>query len=69
MALFILAVIVFVIADILLRYALSSWKERKIRKEREDALRTSLVLEPEEDGSAQVTSIQATEIRYPKSVT
>ncbi len=45
MAIFILAVITFIVADILLRYGLKSWKERKIRRERELALETSLRLD------------------------
>ncbi|MEK6571021.1 MAG: response regulator [Bacteroidota bacterium] len=63
MALFILAVIIFVIADVLLRYALSSWKERKIRKEREDALRTSLVL----DFSREAKTLRRVTVERPKA--
>lgn len=63
MALFILAVIVFVIADVLLRYALSSWKDRKLRKEREDALRTSLVL----DFSREAKTLRRVTVEHPKA--
>jgi len=63
MALFILAVIIFVIADILLRYTLKSWRERKIRKEREDALRTSLVL----DFSREAKTLRRVTVEHPKS--
>lgn len=63
MALFILAVIIFVIADVLLRYALSSWKDRKLRKEREDALRTSLVL----DFSREAKTLRRVTVEHPKA--
>jgi len=63
MALFILAVIIFVIADVLLRFALSSWKDRKVRKEREDALRTSLVL----DFSREAKTLRRVTVERPKA--
>ncbi len=63
MALFILAVIVFVIADILLRYALGSWKKRKIRMEREAALQTSLNL----DFSREAKTLKRVTVEHPKA--
>ena len=63
MAIFILAVIVFVIADILLRYVLKSWKERKIRREREEVLRTSLVL----DFSREAKTLRRVSVERPKA--
>ncbi len=63
MALFILAVIVFVIADILLRYALGSWKKRRIRMEREAALQTSLNL----DFSREAKTLKRVTVDHPKA--
>jgi CheY-like chemotaxis protein/glycine cleavage system H lipoate-binding protein len=63
MAIFILAVITFIIADILLRYGLKSWKERKIRREREEALRTSLRL----DFSREAKTLKRVTVERPKA--
>ena len=38
MPLFILAVIIFIIADIIIRYAIKTINEKKVRKERENIL-------------------------------
>lgn len=63
MAIFILAVITFIIADILLRYGLKSWKERKIRREREEALQTSLTL----DFSREAKTLKRVTVERPKA--
>jgi CheY-like chemotaxis protein/glycine cleavage system H lipoate-binding protein len=63
MAIFILAVITFIIADIILRFGLQSWKERKIRREREEALQTSLVL----DFSREAKTLRRVTVEGPKA--
>ncbi|MEW6511832.1 MAG: response regulator [Bacteroidota bacterium] len=45
MALFILALVIFIAADFLLRFVIKAWKEKKLRAEREAALHTSLRLD------------------------
>lgn len=63
MALFILAVIVFVVADILLRYVLKKFKEKRIRQEREAALDASLKL----DFSREAKTLKRAEVENPKA--
>lgn len=63
MALFILAVIVFVLADILLRFALKRMKEKKLREEREAALAVSLKL----DFSREAKTLRRAEMQNPKA--
>jgi CheY-like chemotaxis protein/glycine cleavage system H lipoate-binding protein len=63
MPLFILAVIVFVIADILLRFTLKKMKEKKLREEREAALAVSLRL----DFSREAKSLKRAEIPNPRA--
>ncbi len=63
MAIFILAVITFIIADLLLRYGLKTWKERKIRREREEALQTSLRL----DFSREAKTLKRVTVEHPKA--
>ena len=45
MALFVIAVIVFVIADLTIRYIAKNVKEKKVHQEREEALKVSLNLD------------------------
>ena len=63
MGLFILAVIVFVLADILLRYILKGMKEKKLREERKAALAVSLRL----DFSREAKSLRRAEVQNPKA--
>ena len=63
MALFILAVIVFVLADILLRLALRKLKAKKLREEREAALAVSLKL----DFSREARTLRRAEVQNPKA--
>ncbi len=63
MALFILAVVIFVAADLLLRLALKTWKEKKLRAEREAALRTSLRL----DFSREAKTLKRVTVENPKA--
>jgi CheY-like chemotaxis protein len=63
MALFILAVIVFVLADILLRFILKKMKEKKLREEREAALTVSLKL----DFSREAKTLKRAEVQNPKA--
>jgi len=63
MALFILAVIIFVLADILLRVTLKKMREKKLRKEREAALAVSLRL----DFSREAKTLKRAEVQNPKA--
>ncbi|MDH3252401.1 MAG: response regulator [Ignavibacteria bacterium] len=63
MALFILAVIVFIIADFLLRLGLKRFKEKKLREEREAALRVSLRL----DFSREAKTLKRVDVDKPKA--
>jgi len=63
MVLFILAVIVFVLADILLRFTLKRRKEKKLRAEREAALAVSLNL----DFSREAKTLRRAEVQNPKA--
>jgi CheY-like chemotaxis protein/glycine cleavage system H lipoate-binding protein len=63
MALFILAVIVFIIADILIRYLHKKYGEKKARKEREEVLAVSLTL----DYSKEAKSLKRAEVKNPKA--
>lgn len=63
MALFVLAVIVFVIADITIRYIAKRVKEKKIIQEREEALKVSLQL----DYSKEAKTLKRAEVENPKA--
>jgi CheY-like chemotaxis protein len=63
MALFILAVIVFVIADLLIRYIAKKVRENKIIQEREEALRESIQL----DFSIEAKTLKRAEVENPKA--
>lgn len=63
MALFVLAVIVFVIADITIRYIAKKVKEKKIIQEREEALKVSLQL----DYSREAKTLKRAEVENPKA--
>ena len=63
MALFILAVILFIVADILIRYVLKESKERKMKKQREEALSVSLRL----DFSKEAKTLKRAEVEKPKA--
>ncbi len=63
MPLFILAVIIFIIADFLLRLALKKMKEKKLREEREAALAISLKL----DFSREAQSLKRAEVPNPRA--
>ena len=63
MALFILAVIVFVIADITIRYIAKRVKEKKVLQERSDALKVSLNL----DFSREAKTLKRAEVENPKA--
>lgn len=63
MALFILAVVLFVIADILLRITLKKMKEKKLRQEREAALAVGLKL----DFSREAKTLKRAEVPNPKA--
>lgn len=63
MALFVLAVIIFVLADILLRVILKRMKEKKLREEREAALAVSLNL----DFSREAKTLRRAEVQSPKA--
>ncbi len=63
MALFILAVIVFIIADFLLRLGLKRFNETKLREEREAALRVSLRL----DFSREAQTLKRVDVDKPKA--
>jgi len=45
MALFVIAVILFVIADLTIRYIAKNVKEKKVQQERQEALKVSLNLD------------------------
>lgn len=63
MALFILAVIIFVIADILIRFIIKRVQENKIRTEREKVLEVSLNL----DFSKEAKTLKRAEVENPKA--
>ncbi len=63
MALFIIAVILFIVADILIRYVLKESKERKMKKQREEALNVSLRL----DFSKEAKTLKRAEVEKPKA--
>jgi CheY-like chemotaxis protein len=63
MALFILAVIVFIIADILIRNATKKISEKKARKEREEVLKESINL----DFSSEAKTLKRAEVKNPKA--
>ncbi|MFH0990757.1 MAG: response regulator [bacterium] len=63
MPLFILALIIFVVADFLLRITLKKMKEKKLREEREAALAVSLRL----DFSREAKSLKRAEVQNPKA--
>jgi CheY-like chemotaxis protein len=63
MALFILAVIIFIIADILIRFTIKKLQEKKIQTEREKALEVSLNL----DFSSETISLKRAEVANPKA--
>ena len=63
MALFILAVIIFVIADILIRFIIKKVQAKKIIAEREKALEVSLNL----DVSSEAKSLKRAEVENPKA--
>src|SRR3990172_1601436 len=63
MGLFIIAVVLFVAADVLLRYLLRLKRERRIKREREAALAVSLRL----DFSHEATTLKRTEVEHPKA--
>ena len=63
MALFVLAVIVFIIADITIRYVAKKIREKKIVQEREEALQVSLNL----DFSREAKTLKRAEVENPKA--
>lgn len=63
MALFIIAVIIFVIADIAIRYIIKHLQEKKIKKEREKVLEVSLNL----DFSSEAKTLKRAEVKNPKA--
>ena len=63
MVLFILAVIVFIIADITIRYIAKRVKEKKVLQEREEALKVSLNL----DYSREAKTLKRAEVENPKA--
>lgn len=63
MALFVLAVIVFIIADITIRYIAKRVKEMKVHQEREEALKVSLNL----DYSREAKTLKRAEVENPKA--
>ena len=63
MPLFILAVIIFIIADIIIRYAIKTFNEKKIRKERESILQESINV----DLSQEAVSLKRAEVPNPKA--
>ncbi len=63
MALFVIAVIVFIIADITIRYIAKNIKEKKVLQEREDALKVSLKL----DFSREAKTLKRAEVENPKA--
>ena len=63
MALFIVALIVFVIADIVIRYVAKKVRDNKVRQQREEALKVSLNL----DFSSEAKSLKRAEVEVPKA--
>jgi len=63
MALFIAALVVFIIADILIRYIVKKIREKKILQEREEALKISLDL----DFSREAKTLKRAEVENPKA--
>ena len=63
MALFVLAVVIFVIADITIRYVAKRVKEKKAQQEREEALKISLNL----DYSREAKTLKRVEVENPKA--
>lgn len=63
MALFVLAVIVFIIADITIRYIAKRVHEKKVLQEREEALKVSLNL----DFSREAKTLKRAEVENPKA--
>ena len=63
MALFVLAVIIFIIADITIRYIAKQVKEKKVLQEREEALKVSLNL----DYSREAKTLKRAEVEDPKA--
>lgn len=63
MPLFILAVIIFIIADIIIRYAIKTINEKKIRKERESILEESVKV----DLNQEAVSLKRAEVPNPKA--
>ena len=61
MALFILALILFIIADIIIRFIAKKVREKKIREEREEALKVSLKL----DFSREAKTLKRAEVENP----
>ena len=64
MALFILAVIIFIIADILIRFFIKRVQERKTKVEREEVLQTSLKLDL---STKEAKSLKRAEVDSPKA--
>jgi CheY-like chemotaxis protein len=63
MALFIVAIIVFIIADIIIRFIAKKVREKKIKEEREEALKISLKL----DFSSEANTLKRAEVENPKA--
>jgi len=63
MALFVLAVIIFVIADITIRYVAKKMREKKVHEERAEALKVSLNL----DFSREAKTLKRVEVENPKA--
>ncbi|KAF0149365.1 MAG: sigma-54 dependent DNA-binding response regulator [Ignavibacteria bacterium] len=63
LTLLILAFILFIFADIIIRYAIKSINEKKLRKERETILHESIIV----DFSTEAKSLKRTEVPNPKA--
>lgn len=63
MPLFILAVIIFIVADVIIRYTIKKINENKIRKERESILEESVKI----DFSQEAVSLKRAEVQNPKA--
>ena len=63
MPLFILAVIIFIIADVIIRYAIKTVNQKKLRKERETILEESVNI----DFSKEAVSLKRVEVANPKA--
>lgn len=63
MPLFILAIIIFIIADVIIRYAIKTVNEKKLRKERETILEESVRV----DFSKEAVSLKRAEVPNPKA--